>query len=144
MYEGRGVNVALGYGSRAEIARAAEKAAEKAKSEGRTVTERDISEFLYTAGLPDPDLIIRTGKELRLSNFLLWQGAYAELYFSDKMFPDFSDKDLDEALIAYATRTRRFGKTDEQCLVNDDFSENDFKKVESTETNTQSTEEKGE
>lgn len=144
MYEGRGVNVALGYGSRAEIARAAEKAAEKAKSEGRAVTERDISEFLYTAGLPDPDLIIRTGKELRLSNFLLWQGAYAELYFSDKMFPDFSDKDLDEALIAYATRTRRFGKTDEQCLVNDDSSENDFKKEEGTETNTQSTEEKGE
>ena len=144
MYEGRGVNVALGYGSRAEIARAAEKAAEKAKSEGRSVTERDISEFLYTAGLPDPDLIIRTGKELRLSNFLLWQGAYAELYFSDKMFPDFSDKDLDEALIAYATRTRRFGKTDEQCLANDDFSENDSGKEEGTETNTQSTEEKGE
>ena len=86
----------------------------------------------------------RQGKELRLSNFLLWQGAYAELYFSDKMFPDFSDKDLDEALIAYATRTRRFGKTDEQCLVNDDFSEKDAGKEESTETNTQSTEEKGE
>ena len=69
---------------------------------------------MYTAGQPDPDLIIRTGKEKRLSNFLLYQGAYAELYFSDKMFPEFSDEDLEEAFAEYAKRTRRFGKTDEQ------------------------------
>ena len=70
--------------------------------------------MLYTKDLPDPDLIIRTGKEVRLSNFLLYQAAYAELYFSDKMFPEFSDRDLDKAMIAYSKRTRRFGKTDEQ------------------------------
>ena len=114
-YEGKGVNVALGYGSRAEIARAASLAAREAQQEGREVTEKDISNHLYTADMPDPDLIIRTGKEVRLSNFLLWQSAYAELYFSDKMFPEFTDSDLDEAFAAYANRTRRFGKTDEQC-----------------------------
>lgn len=109
-YEGRGVNVALGYGSRAEIVRAANIAVK----EGRELTEESLSALLYTAGQPDPDLIIRTGKELRLSNFLLWQSAYAELYFSEKLFPDFSDRDLDEALKEYAGRKRRFGKTDEQ------------------------------
>ncbi len=109
-YEGRGVNVALGYGSRAEIVRAANIAVK----EGGELTEESLSSLLYTAGQPDPDLIIRTGKELRLSNFLLWQSAYAELYFSEKLFPDFSDRDLDEALKEYAGRKRRFGKTDEQ------------------------------
>lgn len=115
LYEGRGVNVALGYGSRAEIVRAAERAVLAAQSEGRSVSEADISARLYTGGMPDPDLIIRTGKEVRLSNFLLWQSAYAELYFSEKLFPDFSDADLDEAFADYARRVRRFGKTDEQC-----------------------------
>lgn len=147
MYEGKGVNVALGYGSRAEIARAAALAVKQAEKEGRAVTESDISNHLYTAGMPDPDLIIRTGKEVRLSNFLLWQSAYAELYFSDKMFPEFSDRDLDEAFIAYASRTRRFGKTDEQC-ENGENSEND-ENGESCETENQTenkklTQEKGE
>lgn len=109
-YEGRGVNVALAYGSRAEIVRAANEAI----AEGKPLTEESLSERLYTAGQPDPDLIIRTGKEKRLSNFLLYQAAYAELYFSDKMFPEFSDADLEEAFEEYARRTRRFGKTDEQ------------------------------
>ena len=109
-YEGRGVNVALAYGSRAEIVRAANEAI----AEGKPLTEELLSERLYTAGQPDPDLIIRTGKEKRLSNFLLYQAAYAELYFSDKMFPEFSDADLEEAFEEYARRTRRFGKTDEQ------------------------------
>lgn len=109
-YTGRGVNVALGYGARAEIVRAAKLAA----AEGKDLTEETLSEYLYTAGQPDPDLIVRTGKELRLSNFLLWQSAYAELYFSEKLFPDFSDRDLDEALKEFSTRKRRFGKTDEQ------------------------------
>ena len=110
-YEGRGVHVALGYGSRAEIVRAVNLAVEA----GKRVTEESFSSLLYTHGQPDPDLVIRTGKEMRLSNYLLYQSAYAELYFSDKMFPEFSDKDLDEAIAEYGRRTRRFGKTDEQC-----------------------------
>ena len=109
-YQGRGVNVALAYGSRAEIVRAANEAI----AAGEALTEESLSKRLYTAEIPDPDLIIRTGKEKRLSNFLLYQGAYAELYFSDKMFPEFSDEDLETAFEEYARRTRRFGKTDEQ------------------------------
>ena len=66
--------------------------------------------MLQTGHIPEPDLLIRTGKELRISNFLLWQAAYAELYFSEKMFPEFSDADFDEALKAYASRERRYGK----------------------------------
>lgn len=109
-YEGKGINVALGYGARAEIVRAANLAVEK----GERLTEESFSGLLYTGGQPDPDLVIRTGKEVRLSNFLLYQAAYAELYFTDKMFPEFSDKDLEEAFKWYACRVRRFGKTDEQ------------------------------
>ena len=109
-YEGKGVNIALAYGARAEIVRAANEAI----AEGKPLTEQSLSDRLYTSGQPDPDLIIRTGKEKRLSNFLLYQAAYAELYFSDKMFPEFSDEDLEEAFAEYARRTRRFGKTDEQ------------------------------
>ena len=105
-----GVQIALGYGSRAEIVRAVNTAVET----GEKVTEESFAGLLYTKDLPDPDLIIRTGKEVRLSNFLLYQAAYAELYFSDKMFPEFSDRDLDKAIVAYSKRTRRFGKTDEQ------------------------------
>lgn len=109
-FEGKGVNIALCYGARAEIVRATNLAVEK----GEKVTEESLSSLLYTQGQPDPDLIIRTGKEIRLSNFLLWQAAYAELYFSDKMFPAFSDKDLEKAIVWFSGRTRRFGKTDEQ------------------------------
>lgn len=109
-FEGKGVNIALAYGSRDEIVRAVNEAVAR----GEKVTEESFSELLYTHSQPDPDLIIRTGKEVRLSNFLLYQAAYAELYFSDKMFPDFSDKELDKAIEDYSRRTRRFGKTDEQ------------------------------
>lgn len=109
-FSGKGINVALCYGSRAELVRAVNRAVEK----GEKVTEESLSNLLYTAGQPDPDLLIRTGKEVRLSNFLLYQCAYAELYFSDKMFPEFSDSDLEEAILWYSARTRRFGKTDEQ------------------------------
>ena len=109
-YEGRGVNVAVCYGARDEIVHAVNAAVEK----GEKVTEESFAKLLYTKDIPDPDLIIRTGKEVRLSNFLLYQAAYAELYFSDKMFPEFSDKDLDEAIENYQNRVRRFGKTDEQ------------------------------
>ncbi len=111
-YEGKGVNVALAYGARSEIVRAAK----EALAAGEDLTEESLSRHMYTAGQPDPDLIIRTGKEKRLSNFLLYQGAYAELYFSDKMFPEFSNEDLEEAFEEYARRTRRFGKTDEQIV----------------------------
>ena len=110
-YVGRGLNVALGYGSRMEIIRAVNRAIEL----GEPVTEVSFSKLLYSAEVPDPDLIIRTGKEKRLSNFLMWQAAYSEFYFSDKMFPDFSDEDLVDAIVDFSTRKRRFGKTDEQC-----------------------------
>jgi undecaprenyl diphosphate synthase len=106
VYNEHWLNIALNYGSRPEIVRAVNLAVER----GEKVTEESFSSLLYTGGQPDPDLIIRTGKEVRLSNFLLWQSAYAELYFSDKMFPDFSDKDLDEAVKNYSARQRRFGK----------------------------------
>ena len=109
-YVGKAINVAVCYGARAELVRAANLAVER----GEKVTEESFSKLLYTGEQPDPELIIRTGKEIRLSNFLLWQAAYAELYFSDKMFPEFSDKDLDKAIVWYSGRTRRFGKTDEQ------------------------------
>ncbi|MBE5752506.1 MAG: di-trans,poly-cis-decaprenylcistransferase [Clostridiales bacterium] len=109
-FVGKGFNIALAYGARAEIVRAVNLAVEK----GEKVTEKTFADLLYTCSQPEPDLIIRTGKEKRLSNFLLYQSAYAELYFSDKMFPEFSNEDLDEAFLDYSKRTRRFGKTDEQ------------------------------
>ena len=97
---------AVNYGSRAEIVRAANLAAEL----GGKITEQSFSRLLYTADMPDPDLIIRTGNEVRLSNFLLWQAAYAELYFTDVLFPDFDDKQFDKALKEYSRRTRRYSK----------------------------------
>lgn len=109
-FTGKGLNVALAYGGRQEIVRAVRKTLE----DGEEVSIDSVSSRLYTAGQPEPDFIIRTGKELRLSNFLLWQSAYAELYFSDKMFPEFTDVDFDEAIGEFLSRTRRFGKTDEQ------------------------------
>ena len=105
-----GVNIALGYGSRAEIVRAVNTAVEQ----GEKVTEDSFSALLYTKDIPDPELMIRTGKEIRLSNFLLYQSAYTELYFSKVMFPAFSNKQLEKAIKWYQSRTRRFGKTDEQ------------------------------
>lgn len=98
--------LAIGYGGRQDIVRAANEAVRR----GKEVTEEEFSALLFTGGIPDPDLLIRTGKELRLSNFLLWQSAYTELYFSGKLFPDFSDKELDAAIRAYGERDRRFGK----------------------------------
>ncbi|MDE5728907.1 MAG: di-trans,poly-cis-decaprenylcistransferase [Clostridia bacterium] len=97
---------AINYGSRGEIARAARLAAES----GGEITEKTLEKYLYTGGLPSPDLIIRTGGELRLSNFLLYQAAYAELYFTDVLFPDFTEKEFDKALNEFSHRERRFGK----------------------------------
>jgi undecaprenyl diphosphate synthase len=78
------------------------------KAEG-DLTEERFSGYMYSAGLPDPDLIIRPGGELRVSNFLLWQCAYSEFYFSDVLWPDFGPAELDKAIIAYQSRDRRFG-----------------------------------
>lgn len=97
---------AINYGSRNEIVRAVNLAAQT----GGVYDEASVRSLLYTDGIPDPDLIIRTGGEKRLSNFLTYQAAYAELYFSDVLFPDFSDAELDRALADYAGRERRFGK----------------------------------
>ncbi len=102
------LNVAMSYGGRWDIVQAAQ----KAMQEGITpagLTEDRFASYLSTAGLPDPDLIIRPGGEMRFSNFLLWQAAYAELYFSPKYWPDFTEQDLDDALAEYAKRQRRFG-----------------------------------
>ena len=104
------LNVCINYGGRQEIVNAVNKIIEK----GEKVTEKSISENLYNAELGEPDLIIRTGGEKRLSNFLLYQGAYSELYFTDVLWPDFDGKEFDKALEEYSLRHRRFGKTDLQ------------------------------
>ena len=105
------MNIALNYGAREEIAHAFGKMLEDAKA-GKlsdNVTAEDISNYLYTAGQPDPDLIIRTSGEERLSNFMLWQAAYSELWFTKKLWPDFNKDDLYQAIIDYQHRGRRFG-----------------------------------
>ncbi len=101
--------IAFNYGGRAEIVDAVRRLL-AAGIPPEEVDERLISSFLYTNDLPDPDLIIRTGGEMRLSNFLLWQGAYAEFYSTSVYWPDFDENDIDQALLAYANRKRRFGR----------------------------------
>lgn len=114
------LNLALSYGSKSEITRAVRRLAEKC-TEG-TITPADIDEQmvsaeLYTAGLVDPDLLIRTGGEARLSNFLLWQASYAEIYFTKTMWPDFRKKVFLKAIKDYQMRERRFGKTGAQLVT---------------------------
>jgi undecaprenyl diphosphate synthase len=112
--------LALSYSSRDEIARAARRLAQQVQQKRlkpAEIDERSVQKALFTRGLPDPDLIIRTGGERRISNFLLWQGAYAELYFSDVLWPDFGKKELFAALADYQGRKRRFGLTDAQATV---------------------------
>ena len=107
------LNLALNYGSRQEIVRAVREII----SEGipaESVTEQTIADHLYTAGQPDPDFVIRTSGELRLSNYLLYQSAYSEFYFTPVAWPDFTPAEMEKALEAYAHRKRRFGKTQEQ------------------------------
>ncbi len=105
------VCIAFDYGSRDEITRAArELAAGGIRPE--QVTEEVVSQHLLTAGMPDVDLLVRCGGEIRLSNFLLWQSAYAELYFTEVLWPDFGEKELDMALDEFARRSRRFGSLD--------------------------------
>lgn len=111
------MTIALSYSSRWEITKAVKEIAEMAK-EGRLlpeeITEETISRQLAASFMPDPDLLIRTGGELRISNYLLWQIAYSELYFCDTYWPDFSENDLHKAIADYQSRQRRFGKTEAQ------------------------------
>ena len=105
-------NIALNYGGRDEIIRAIKKIAEDVKENKldiNNITEEVVSNNLYTNGQPDPDLLIRTSGELRLSNFLPWQLVYSEFLFIDKNWPDFEEEDLDNAIIEYQKRTRKFG-----------------------------------
>lgn len=101
------VNIALNYGGRAEILRAV---SQMIKNDEKTINEGTFSSYLYTRGQPDPDLIIRTGGEKRLSGYLPWQSVYSELYFTDVLWPDFNSKEFDRALADYELRSRRFGR----------------------------------
>ncbi len=103
------LNVAFNYGGRAEIVRAVQKMLAD-KVDPADLDEESFSGYLYTAELPDPDLIIRTGGEMRLSNFLIWQAAYSEYYSTPTYWPDFDKEELHKALLAYSERERRFGK----------------------------------
>jgi len=104
------LNVCINYGGRWDIAQAAQKVADS----GLPITELALDRALALAHVPDPDLFIRTGGELRISNFLLWQAAYAELHFTDKLWPEFDEVALDEAIAVFRTRERRFGQTSAQ------------------------------
>ncbi len=111
------LHLALSYSSKWEITQAVKNIAQEVK-DGKLnldeITDATLDNFLTTAGIPDPELLIRTSGEHRISNFLLWQIAYSEFYFTDKLWPDFRKEDLCEAIIDYQSRERRFGKTSEQ------------------------------
>ena len=110
-YDGFQANICLNYGGRDEIVRAAARYAKDyadGKAEGE-LTEERFGSYLYSAGIPDPDLLIRPGGEQRISNFLLWQCAYSEFYFTDVLWPDFGTDELDKAIAVYNSRDRRYG-----------------------------------
>ncbi len=107
------LNVCFNYGGRWDIVQAAQRLA----ASGQEITEASLGKNMQMGCFPDPDLIIRTGSEQRISNFLLWQAAYSELYFSDCLWPDFDEKALDAALLHYSQRERRFGKTSGQVAT---------------------------
>lgn len=106
------LNVCFNYGGRWDIAQAAAALAAR----GEAITEERLARAMAMGHVPDPDLVIRTGGETRISNFLLWQAAYAELYFTDALWPDFDEAALDAAIADYAARERRFGRTSEQVV----------------------------
>ncbi len=111
------LTLALSYGSKEEITKAVRAIAQEVADGSlspQDITEATVEQNLFTAGMPDPDLLIRTSGENRISNFMLWQIAYSELFFSDKLWPDFKEEDLYAALIDYQKRERRFGKISEQ------------------------------
>ena len=115
--DGLNLNLCLSYSSRWEITRAVREIAALAAQgslDPGSISDADIADRLSTAGMHDPDLLIRTGGEQRISNFLLWQIAYSELYFTPVLWPDFSEADFEQALIHYTNRERRFGKTSDQ------------------------------
>ena len=107
--EGFRVNVCVNYGGRDEILRAAKAYAEDYAKTGADIGEKEFGEYMFSAGVPDPDLIIRPSGEIRISNFLLWQSAYSEFYFTDVLWPDFSKEELHRAIAAFQRRDRRFG-----------------------------------
>ena len=107
------LNICFNYGGRWDIVQAAAKLA----AQGKAVTEPNLSQAMALAHVADPDLVIRTGSEQRISNFLLWQTAYSEFYFSDKLWPEFDEAALDLAIEAFNQRERRFGKTSDQLVV---------------------------
>lgn len=107
------LNVCFNYGGRWDICQAAE----SLRSAGRAITEESLSKSLALAHVTDPDLFIRTGGELRVSNFLIWQMAYAEFYFSQVLWPDFGAEELDHAITVFRSRERRFGQTSEQVVA---------------------------
>lgn len=112
--------LALNYSGKAEMLRAVKKIADEVKKgeiSPESISESNINHHLYTSGIPDPELIIRTSGEHRLSNFLLWQCAYSELYFTKTLWPDFDKEALYEAIVSYQKRERRFGKTSDQLNV---------------------------
>ncbi len=111
-YEGFQANICLNYGGRDELLRAARAYAQdclEGKADPNHLGESEFSDYLFSHGVPDPDLVIRPSGELRLSNFLLWQSAYAEFYFTDVLWPDFSKEELHKAIAAFQGRSRRFG-----------------------------------
>lgn len=111
-YDGCQVNICLNYGGRDELLRAARAYAQdclEGKADPNHLGESEFSDYLFSHGVPDPDLVIRPSGELRLSNFLLWQSAYAEFYFTDVLWPDFSKEELHKAIAAFQGRSRRFG-----------------------------------
>lgn len=107
------LNVCFNYGGRWDLAQAARRVIEQ----GKPLTEANLDAATALAHVPDPDLLVRTGGEQRISNFLLWQAAYSELYFTDTLWPDFDEVALDQAIAAYAQRERRFGRTSAQLAV---------------------------
>ena len=112
--------LALSYSSKSEIQNAVRQIAEEVKEgklDANDINEEVIGKHLYTSFMPDPELLIRTGGEIRLSNYLLWQAAYSELYFCDTYWPDFSEDDFFKAIYDYQNRERRFGKTSEQVTT---------------------------
>ena len=116
-YDGMTLVVALSYSSRLELANVTQEIAQEVvdgKLKIEDITEDKINDYLWTNFMPDPDLLIRTGGELRISNYLLWQIAYSELYFCDTYWPDFMEEDLYKAIADYQNRQRRFGKTEAQ------------------------------